>query len=110
MKNKDGEIAPISEFAKSSKTTHFGFNVSVDDQFSFSDERLANEVGDIMYAMEKNTEAYELEKSGYVEDPQNDYGKYATTGPGKYSFDVEDKYKETKKGKISKTEKKYPLK
>jgi hypothetical protein len=48
------------------------------------------------------------DKDGQV-DPNRNYGKYATTGAGKYSFDVEDVYKDRKKGKIDKTSEQYPL-
>ena len=76
---------------------------------SFSDNTLANEAGDVMYVMEKNEEAKERDEQGIVSDPKNDYGGYATKGPGKYSFEVEDMYKERKAGKEPKTSNKYPL-
>ena len=68
-----------------------GFSVSIHDKPTYSDERLANEAGDIRFAMEHNAEAY-IERG----NKEMSYDEYLNSKSNAYSNRVEKVYHKRK--------------
>lgn len=101
-------IAPITQV---DGKMEIGFSVKIWDSPSFADERLANEAGDIMFYMEYNKDAVAGKSNDqYFQQGQGGKDAYMNDSSSKYSTKVEDKYRDRKKGKESKSNNPYPLK
>jgi RHS repeat-associated protein len=97
---KDQEItSPTTKSAKDGSSI-VGFSVAIWDKPSYSDERLANEAGDIRYFMEHNSEA-KNEKS----NSEMSKDEYNNSKSNEYSNKVENVYRARKNGNKNK---KYP--
>lgn len=94
---KDQQISSPTTPSANDGSSIVGFTVTVWDKPSYSDERLANEVGDIRYVMEHNSEA-KNEKS----NDKMTKDEYYNSKSNGYSNKVESVYRSRKNGNKSK--------